>query len=373
MNSNRKKYQTITADLLKKIRSGELKPGDQLPAERPLAEQYGVARLTARRALSDLEERGLVKRDGRRGTTVADMLTGTEAQTLTLLCSAGPSSLTEETIRFTLAKAKERQWITRVIRVMENDEKPMLDALKVGNPTLIFGWPQDISPNGKLEKAIRKAGSHVAIIAGRIEDENIPSIMCDDKEGMRLAVQTLKNAGHTKIALIAPSVEPTHPVASLQIKTWWELMRPTMTNTELHNNLITLDSVYPANALLTMLEQLKNYLKSPVSENITAMVCLMEEFATVAVAACRVTGRTVPENMSIMEYAWTPRSELSIPPRTGIYTHVDRHIDMALDLLDQLRKGKQPKKLFHLVKPELIERETVAPPRKLSPTPLVQD
>lgn len=362
MKSDPKKYQSITTDLLKKIRSGELKPGDRILAERPLAEQYGVARLTARRALSDLEERGLVKRDGRRGTTVVDMLETNQAQTLSLLCSAAPSSLVEETIRFTLQKVRERQWVPRVIRVMENDEKPILEALKLGNPTLVFGWPQDISPSGKLEKAIRKAGPHVAIIAGIIEDCEIPTVTCDDKVGMNLAIQTLKDAGHSHIALIAPSVDPTHPVASQQIKIWWEHMRPTMSNNELHENLIALESIYAENALITMYERLQEYLKSPASKKITAMVCLTEELATAAVAACRETGRTVPEKMSIMEYAWTQRSELSNPPRTGVCTHLDRHVDIALDLLDQLRSGKKPKKLHHTVKPELMERKTIAPP-----------
>lgn len=362
MNIDQKKYQHITTDLLKKIRSGELKPGDRILAERPLAEEYGVARLTARRALSDLEERGLVKRDGRRGTTVVDMLETNQAQTLTLLCSAAPSSLVEETIRFTLAKVRERQWVTRVIRVMENDEKPMLEALKLGNPTLIFGWPQDLSPSGKLEKAIRKAGDHVAIIAGIVENCKIPTVTCDDKEGINLAIQTLKDAGHSQIALIAPSVDPTHPVASQQIKVWWEQMRHTMSNHELHENLIALDSIYAENALITMYERLQDYLKSPASQNITAMICLTEELATAAVAACRETGRTVPEKMSIMEYAWTQRSELANPPRTGICTHLDSHVDLAISLLDQVRQGKPLKKFHHFVKPELMERKTVSTP-----------
>lgn len=362
MKTDTKKYRTITADLLQKIRSGELKPGDRILAERPLAEQYGVARLTARRALCDLEERGLVKRDGRRGTTVLHHLETSKAQTLTLLCSAAPSSLVEETIRFTLQKVRERQYVTRVIRVMENDEKPMLEALKLGNPTLVFGWPQDISPSGKLEKAIRRAGPHVAIIAGIIDGCEIPTVTCDDKEGMHLAIQTLKDAGHSHIALIAPSMDPTHPVASQQIKIWWEHMRPTMDPHQLHDNLIALESIYAENALITMYERLQDYLKSPASQKITAMICLTEELATAAVAACRETGRAVPEKMSIMEYAWTQRSELANPPRTGVCTHLDRHVDKALDLLDQLRAGKSPKKLHHLVKPELMVRETIAPP-----------
>ena len=362
MKSDQKKHQAITTDLLSKIRSGELKPGDRIPAERPLAEQYKVARLTARRALCDLEERGLVIRDGRRGTTIAEHVGNTNAQTLTLLCPAAPTGLLEETIRFTIAKAKENQWLVRVIRVMANDEKPMLDAIKVGNPTIIYGWPHDLSPSGKLEKAINKADSHVAIIAGKVENNAIPSVMCDDKEGISIAVQTLKKAGHSKIALIAPDVDPSHPVFVTQTTKWREEMQDTMTEKELSENLVCLKTHYTENPLITMYNQMRDYLESPASKQITAMICLSDELSTASVAACRETGRTVPEKMSLMAYAWLPRSELSNPPRTGIYTHVDKHIDIAFDLLMQLRQGETPDKIHHLVKPELIDRKTIVAP-----------
>jgi DNA-binding LacI/PurR family transcriptional regulator len=135
-----------------------------------------------------------------------------------------------------------------------------------------------------------------------------------------------------------------------------------MTSEELNENLVVIGSVYAENGLVTMHKKLTDYLSSPASKQITAMLCLTEELSTAAVAACRTTGRTVPEKMSIMEYAWSQRSAFYNPPRTGICTHIDKHIDLAVDLLIQIRNGTTPKMLRHFVKPELIVRETVAPP-----------
>jgi DNA-binding GntR family transcriptional regulator len=53
------------------IEAGELRPGARLPAERTMAEEYGVAYLTVRRAMQELRERHLIQTVIGRGTFVA--------------------------------------------------------------------------------------------------------------------------------------------------------------------------------------------------------------------------------------------------------------------------------------------------------------
>lgn len=53
------------------IQAGDLRPGARLPAERDMAEQYGVAYLTVRRAMRELRERRLIQTVIGRGTFVA--------------------------------------------------------------------------------------------------------------------------------------------------------------------------------------------------------------------------------------------------------------------------------------------------------------
>jgi GntR family transcriptional regulator len=62
------KYAQIIAQIERAIDDGDLAPGDRLPAERALAEEHGVSRMTVRQALQSLEARGLLRRAiGRNG------------------------------------------------------------------------------------------------------------------------------------------------------------------------------------------------------------------------------------------------------------------------------------------------------------------
>jgi DNA-binding GntR family transcriptional regulator len=53
-------YRAISAALRERIEAGEWLPGEQIPSVRQLAEQYGVAIGTARRALTVLRDEGLI-------------------------------------------------------------------------------------------------------------------------------------------------------------------------------------------------------------------------------------------------------------------------------------------------------------------------
>jgi DNA-binding FadR family transcriptional regulator len=64
-------YQVVSRKLRRMILSGELKAGDQLPTEIDLADQFGVNRSTVREGIRQLENEGLVSREGRKRLTVS--------------------------------------------------------------------------------------------------------------------------------------------------------------------------------------------------------------------------------------------------------------------------------------------------------------
>jgi GntR family transcriptional regulator len=64
-------WAAVAEHITARIEAGDLPPGARLPGERDLAAEYGVALMTARRALRDLRERGLVRTLPSKGTFVA--------------------------------------------------------------------------------------------------------------------------------------------------------------------------------------------------------------------------------------------------------------------------------------------------------------
>jgi GntR family transcriptional regulator len=64
-------YFRIQQAVLEQIQQGALKPGQQLPTEAELAQQYQVSRITAKRAMDELVHQGRAFRQQGRGTFVA--------------------------------------------------------------------------------------------------------------------------------------------------------------------------------------------------------------------------------------------------------------------------------------------------------------
>ena len=67
-------YRTIAQDLLEKIKSGDVRPGDQLPTELELRDKYSASRNTIRDAVKWLATRGLVETKPGQGTFAAQRI-----------------------------------------------------------------------------------------------------------------------------------------------------------------------------------------------------------------------------------------------------------------------------------------------------------
>jgi len=84
-------YEQIVQQIEESILKGNLKPGDQLPAERELAQRFGVSRTAVREAVKALREKGLVEAYSGRGTFITDGTSQAVRQSLDLMVKIGQS------------------------------------------------------------------------------------------------------------------------------------------------------------------------------------------------------------------------------------------------------------------------------------------
>src|SRR6202050_1503564 len=78
-------FELIVQQVEDSITKGQLKPGDQLPAERDLAQSFGVSRTAVREAVKTLREKGLVEAFSGRGTFVTNGTSQAIRQSLDLM------------------------------------------------------------------------------------------------------------------------------------------------------------------------------------------------------------------------------------------------------------------------------------------------
>ncbi|MFD7549022.1 GntR family transcriptional regulator [Streptomyces sp. NPDC059816] len=65
-------YMRVLDALTAEIEAGTYGPGDRIPSESELSATHGVAPMTARRAVKELRERGLVYTEWGKGSFVLD-------------------------------------------------------------------------------------------------------------------------------------------------------------------------------------------------------------------------------------------------------------------------------------------------------------
>ncbi len=82
-------YEQIVQQIEESICNGTLKSGDQLPAERELAQRFGVSRTAVREAVKALREKGLVEAYSGRGTFITDGTSQAVRHSLDLMVKIG--------------------------------------------------------------------------------------------------------------------------------------------------------------------------------------------------------------------------------------------------------------------------------------------
>ncbi len=158
-NSPVPRYYQLKEIMRERVRVGEWKPGDLIPSERELGETYGISRMTARQAITELVNEGLFYREQGKGTFVSR------------------SKITQQLIHLTGftedIRARGQRPSTKVISAtMHPADEAVAEKLRINPGTLIF----------RLQRLRLADGEPLAIELSQITFKDCEKLLGEDLE-----------------------------------------------------------------------------------------------------------------------------------------------------------------------------------------------
>lgn len=197
-------YKQIVHDLKAKITSQELAPNEQVPTELEISKQYGVSRITSKRALTELENEKLIYRIQGKGSFVRAQKSETEAcQSNDLLFilpfpnNPGLGNYAQGMMNY--LQQKEYQLRIQPDTILQ--QAPIETLLDQYAGFILY--PQSSSSNLDLLYTLYLKNYPIVILDKQLEGIPFATVTADNFQGGYDATKHLISLRHKKIAFIA--------------------------------------------------------------------------------------------------------------------------------------------------------------------------
>lgn len=203
--------------------------------------------------------------------------------------------------------------------------------------------------NSPLIDNIRNSGIAQIVIAAPAEECNIPTIMIDNRAGVKTAIQYLRQMGHDKIGFLADS---THQYDS-EIRTDEYINE--MKELGLYKDEYIVSLQYSSGNLNT--HQFITYIKQPNPP--TAVIAINDLIAEDVYTCIKTLGLKIPDDLSIVGFDDSPASKILSPPLTTLHQPLSDMGMMATTLLINKLNDKEVATETIYFQPELLIRNSV--------------
>ncbi len=308
------RWREIVIQIESAIESGELKPGTALPSETQLALDHAVCRMTAHRAMTDLQTRGLVIRKRRTGTVVATparVRTGNVA----VLCFAISDFPTAAYL------AGLREGLSQKLGLLLCDtgedgarEADFLCRMRDGADAIVC-LPSAAPENNALLEEIIASQIPLLCLDRMPAGLNVDAIVSDNYASTLEAMRRLTARGHRRIAHLTdlrPSVSSTQE----RLRGYHDALReigetePSRWTRFFTTFSVARDLYYPQ-LVREVHDAILALMHSP--EPPTALFCLQDAYMAGALEACARLGIAVPDELEIMAFNDCPPQFLPLP------------------------------------------------------------
>lgn len=340
-------YQKIKKDLKAKILAGMMPPGSKLPTEKALSADYHVSRITAKRALTDLEQEGFITRIQGSGSFVNELKQKQPQRILLVLPLEESTELSVAPLSEGVMAVFQAEKIDVFLTNYDFLTERSATAIMAEFDGLLY-YPRDEEAHLDLLLSLAAQNFATIILDKKVHDLPFPAVTADNERGGYLATNYLIQLGHKKIGYYFGSKH--HPQSTRQ-RYFGYLRALAEINIPFHSHL---EDTY-LNA-----SDLSRYL---LQNEVTALVCENDLFALGAIQQLRQQNWQIPANLAVVGFDDTQAARFFDPALTTILQDFKMIGTTAAQLLLKwLQTGIKP--VDKQISVKLIKRSSTKPLKK---------
>jgi GntR family transcriptional regulator, arabinose operon transcriptional repressor len=367
MLGNKPLYLVIMEELQQKIKDKVYGDNDKLPTEIELAQQYGVSRITSKRALIELEKQGLVYRKRGSGSYVqsrAEPAAATRASDLgrnRMISMILPWSSTGrlDYIQGASEYLDARGYFLSIHITGWNVDKEkdlLLKMYRNGHGGIIL-YPASSTHNIAIVNALYMNDLPMVLIDQHYEGLPISSVVSDNKAGGYLATERLIRMGHSEIAFFSSIPIDLRSTIRDRFIGYCSALKDHRLPIRMSN--IVSDIFAGGAESEERLERMSAIVKELVERGVTAVQVEHDDLAIELTKACQAAGIQVPETLSIVGFDNEENANYAPVPLSTVsqnYYEIGRHA--AELVVDQIENNVAASRQV-VIPVEWVERNSV--------------
>jgi len=353
-------YQVIMDDIQKQIASGNFDYDNPICTEKSICEKYNTSRITAKHAISKLEERGLLYRKRGSGSFVVRPTLQSAPHRIFALVT--PFSTTQGGVFRAVEAASQiftklgHQLTIHISQVNAKRNIELLESLYNQNINGIVYYPLSSHLPVETLNTFAKDGRPVIILDKEMSHPGFSSVICDNYRGGHFLAEHLISYGHTKTCYLSRFM----PEELSSVKGRYKGYTDCLKAANIEPLFMHWDAESPTGYY--MLQHLVNTLHL---DGVTAILCENDEVAFNVHMCCLSLGLRVPEDMNITGFdniEWATIGSARI-------TTVDQNFDIIGKTIATTLLEENYTPVSHIIPVQLVPRTSTSIVVKQSATP----
>jgi len=347
MNKSTPKYILVENKIRQAIKHREIV--DKLPGERTLAKEFGYSYMTIRKAIENLVAEGVLYRLPMKGTFVADRKTAKRKTKIIgyFLDGSIVAGLTSPyySLIFNALEKQATKHGYSLIYFSDIGDSSSYKHMNNIDGAIISCFP-------RIEHIVDEINQHIPVVAidNSSSDKTIPSIIIDNFNAVRAAVNYLCSIGHKRIGFMTGLED------SDVGKNRYAGYRSGLSN---HGIKMNEKLVFRGDYSFESGAKGADYflsLKTPP----TAIMCANDAMAIAAIRQAVQRGLSVPDDISVIGFDDIAVATQISPPLTTLAAPIDIITELACNILISLINGEKSETRHIALPAELVVRESCA-------------